>query len=200
MLVSIGDRESDIYELFLEATKDPSGPKLLVRSEKTRNRKLKDASSEQEYLWDCMAAREVDGELKVHIPRRGPRKARDAWVEVRFAEVTLSPTQRNPSGAPVKVWAVYVTERDEEEGIEPVEWMLLTTAPVETFKDAQKRVEWYSGRWGIEMYHRTLKSGCHLDPSAGQQSGWRPVLVYGGSSNLSSNHAGQETGCPCTVF
>ena len=163
MLVSIGDRESDIYELFLEATKDPSGPKLLVRSEKTRNRKLKDASSEQEYLWDCMAAREVDGELKVHIPRRGPRKARDAWVEVRFAEVTLSPTQRNPSGAPVKVWAVYVTERDEEEGIEPVEWMLLTTAPVETFKDAQKRVEWYSGRWGIEMYHRTLKSGCRIE-------------------------------------
>ena len=41
--------------------------------------------------------------------------------------------------------------------------MLLTTAPVETFKDAQKRVEWYSGRWGIEMYHRTLKSGCRIE-------------------------------------
>ena len=84
-------------------------------------------------------------------------------MEVRFAEVTLSPTQRNSSGAPVKVWAVYVTERDEEEEIEPVEWMLLTTVPVETFKDAQKRVEWYSGRWGIEMYHRTLKSGCRIE-------------------------------------
>lgn len=163
MLVSIGDRESDIYELFLEANKDPAGPKLLVRSEKTRNRKLKNAGSEQERLWDYMSAREVDGELKIHIPRRGPRKARDAWVEVRYAETTLSPPQRNPSGASVKVWAVYVTERDEDEGIIPVEWMLLTTAPVETFKDAQKRVEWYSGRWGIEMYHRTLKSGCHIE-------------------------------------
>ena len=162
MLVSIGDRESDIYELFLETTRDPAGPKLLVRAEKTRYRKITDAGLEQAHLWDYMATREVDGELKIHIPRRGPRKARDAWVEVRYAEVVLSPPKRKPNCAPVKVWAVYVTERDEVEGIEPVEWMLLTTAPVETFKDAQKRVEWYSARWGIEMYHRTLKSGCRI--------------------------------------
>ena len=50
MLISIGDRESDIYELFLEANKDPEGPRLLVRAEKTRNRKV-----EQEFLWDFMA-------------------------------------------------------------------------------------------------------------------------------------------------
>ena len=40
--------------------------------------------------------------------------------------------------------------------------MLLTTAPVETFADAKKRVEWYSGRWGIEVHHRTLKRGCRI--------------------------------------
>jgi hypothetical protein len=40
--------------------------------------------------------------------------------------------------------------------------MLLTTAPVESFNDALQRVEWYSGRWGIESYHRTLKSGCRI--------------------------------------
>ena len=32
MLVSVGDRETDIHELFAEATKDSNGPKLLVRS------------------------------------------------------------------------------------------------------------------------------------------------------------------------
>ena len=42
MLVSIGDRESDIYELFLEASKDPHGPHLLVRAEKSRNRKVEE--------------------------------------------------------------------------------------------------------------------------------------------------------------
>ena len=46
MLVSIGDRESDIYELFLETTRDPAGPKLLVRAE-DRYRKITDTGLEQ---------------------------------------------------------------------------------------------------------------------------------------------------------
>jgi len=148
MLVSIGDRESDIYELFLEAAQE-RGPALLVRAEKTRNRKV-----EQGLLWDVMAKKDAAGSLKVHIPRRGSQPARDVWLDTRFAEVTLRPPCGHAS-PPVTVWAVYV--RNEE-----IEWMLLTTAPVTTFDDAAKRVEWYSGRWGIEVYHRTLKSGCRI--------------------------------------
>jgi hypothetical protein len=158
MLVSIGDRESDIYELFLEANKDPAGPRLLVRADKFRNRKV-----EQQHLWDFMAAHSVAGSLKIHIPRNGSSKARDAWMDIRFAEVQLTPPKRCPSSSAVCVWAIYVTERDVEEDIdEPIEWMLLTTVAVTSFEDAQKRVEWYSGRWGIEVYHRTLKSGCRI--------------------------------------
>lgn len=40
MLVSIGDRESDIYELFQTAVHTPHAPKLLVRAERTRHRKV----------------------------------------------------------------------------------------------------------------------------------------------------------------
>ena len=40
--------------------------------------------------------------------------------------------------------------------------MLLTTAEVKDFEDAKQRVEWYSGRWGIEVYHRTLNTGCRI--------------------------------------
>ena len=158
MLISIGDRESDIYELFLEASKDPDGPKLLVRAEKTRNRKV-----EQEFLWDFMCRQDVCGSLKIHVARRGSRKARDAWIDIRFAEVALKPPKSHRGGASVRVWAVYVTERDFDEKVkEPIEWMLLTTVKVASFEDARKRVEWYSGRWGIEVYHRTLKSGCRI--------------------------------------
>lgn len=156
MLVSIGDRESDIYELFMQASKDPDGPGLLVRAEKTRDRKAED-----QYLWDLMLQKPEAGKLKVHIPRRGPRKARDSWVDVRFAQVQLTPPRRCQSGPPICVWAVYVLE-DEQESDEPVEWMLLTTVEVNSFQEAQKRVEWYSGRWAIEVYHRTLKSGCRI--------------------------------------
>lgn len=149
MLVSIGDRESDIYDLFLEATREP-GPKLLVRAEKSRRRK-----TEEDFLWDFMARQTVAGMLKVRVPRRGTSPTRNAWLDIRFAEVTLQPPKGHT--ATVTVWAVYATEQSG-----PIRWMLLTTAPVASLEDARKRVEWYSARWGIEVYHRTLKSGCRI--------------------------------------
>lgn len=161
MLVSMGDRESDIYELFLEASKDPDGPRLLVRAEKSRNRQV-----DQEPLWDFMLKGDVAGSLNIHMPHSGSRQARDVWIDVRFAEVELSPPKRCPSSPPVRVWAVHVLEQIEdgqENAQSPIEWMLLTTVAVASFEDAQKRVEWYSGRWGIEVYHRTLKSGCRIE-------------------------------------
>src|SRR5207247_10313563 len=54
-LISIGDRESDIYELFLEACRDPVGPGLLVRMNRSARRKVGGI-----LLWDFMAARAVD--------------------------------------------------------------------------------------------------------------------------------------------
>jgi len=152
MLISMGDRESDIYDLFLEAAQE-RGPALLIRSERTRQRKV-----DQEFLWDYMAQQPSAGRLKIHIPHSGSRKARDTWLEVRFAKVQLRPPKGHSET--VRVWAVYVQEQDTTE--EPIEWMLLTTVAVKTFADAQKRVEWYSGRWGIEVFHRTLKSGCRI--------------------------------------
>jgi hypothetical protein len=158
LLVSIGDRESDLYELFVEAMKDPGGPGLLVRAEKSRKRKV-----EEQFLWEVMSRRDVAGSLKIHVPRRGSRKARDTWVDLRFAEVELKAPKRSRTLPPVRVWAVHIVEQVSDEMIDsPIEWMLLTTVEVKDVADAQKRVEWYSGRWGIEVYHRTLKSGCRI--------------------------------------
>ena len=156
-LVSMSDRESDIYELLQEATKDPDGPGLLIRAEKSRQRQV-----EHGYLWDDMASAEVADQLQVHIPRRGNQKARDTWVDVRFAQVELLPPKDYSSHPPIQAWAVYVLEKPNDEPVTPVEWMLLTTVPVDTFQDARTRVEWYCGRWGIEVFHRTLKSGCRI--------------------------------------
>jgi hypothetical protein len=157
MLVVIGDRDSDIYELFLETRQNPQGPKLLVRANKSRNRKI-----DQELLWDFMVRQKVAGGLKIHIPHRGSRKARDAWIDIRFAKVALNAPKRYGSRPPISLWAVYVTEKATPRVDEPIEWMLLTTVEVKSFEEAQKRVEWYSARWGIEVYHRTLKSGCRI--------------------------------------
>ncbi len=158
VLVSVGDRESDIYELFLEAAKNPHGPKLLVRCERTRNRK-----TQTDFLWEVMAKQPVAGMQMVRIPRKGCQLERDAKLEVRYAPITLKPP-RGKKYAPVSVWMVYAREIDCPKSVKsPLEWMLLTTAPVDTFEDACERLAWYAKRWGVEIYHRTLKSGCRIE-------------------------------------
>jgi hypothetical protein len=82
-------------------------------------------------------------------------------LEVRFSEVTLQPP-RHSTLSPVGAWAVHLREASAADGDEPIEWMLLTTVAVTTFEEAVERAEWYAARWGIEVFHRTLKSGCRI--------------------------------------
>ncbi|MFH1096728.1 MAG: hypothetical protein ABH886_02760 [Candidatus Desantisbacteria bacterium] len=35
--------------------------------------------------------------------------------------------------------------------------------PVNTFEEALEKVKWYATRWWIEIYHKTLKSGCKIE-------------------------------------
>jgi hypothetical protein len=157
MLVSVGDREADIYELFQEASQDPWNPRLLVRAERTRKRKV-----EQEELWQRMSTEPVAGLLFVRVPRKGSRPARTARVQVRFAQVVLRPP-KNSSLQPLSVWVVYAREGGHGAEVkQPIDWMLLTTVKTESFEQACERLMWYSRRWGIEVYHRTVKSGCRI--------------------------------------
>ena len=158
MLVSIGDREADVYELFHEAMQDPRGPKLLVRAERTRSRKV-----EKKGLWPSMNAEPVAGLLDVSVPRRGSRPARTARLQVRFASIVLSPPEDSKL-PPLGIWAVYAREVGYRASVkEPIDWMLLTTVKTETFEDACQGLSWYGRRWGIEVYHRIIKSGCRIE-------------------------------------
>jgi len=158
MLVSVGDREADIYELFEEATRCSGQPKLLVRAMRGRSRTV-----EQVQLWEKLSQQPVAGIQQVYVPRKGNRQARTAKLLVRFSAIRLD-SPKTKSGAAVKMWAVFAQEIEFGEDVDtPIEWMLLTTVPTKTFKNACQRIAWYSKRWGIEVYHRTLKSGCRIE-------------------------------------
>jgi len=151
-LVSIGDREADLYELFYEASLNR--PELLIRASKGRKRRV-----EEEYLWDKMSSKPVSGFCELFIPRKGSRLARTAKLEIRFSPVTLKPPKAKEL-PPLKLYAVYISETDY---LKPLEWMLLTTVKVQNLTEAKKILKWYTRRWGIEVYHRTLKSGCRIE-------------------------------------
>ena len=157
-LVSMGDRESDIYDLFVLAQKDPDGPELLIRA--VQPRKKTDGTA----LLGTLLERSPEGEMVMTVPRRHNRASREATIEIRVARVELAPPfPRNKGLAPVTLWAIAATEKNAPDGIEPLSWLLLTTISVEALEEALEKVVWYTRRWGIEVFHRTLKSGCKIE-------------------------------------
>lgn len=156
--VSVGDREADVYDLFL--LERPVGVDLLVRA--AQNRKVEGPES---YLWAAMASAAVAATVEVQLGERGKQPARMAELTVRWREVTLRPPKsRAKEHLPsVTVWAVWTVERNPPPGATPVEWLLLTTMPITSTDEALERLAWYALRWGIEVWHKVLKSGCQIE-------------------------------------
>jgi hypothetical protein len=157
-IVSVGDREADVYDLFL--VERPDGVDLLVRA--AQNRKVEGPES---YLWSAMATAPVAATVTVQLGERGAQPGRLAELTVRWREVTLHPPKHRAKErlAKVTVWAVWAVERTPPPGAEPVEWLLLTTVAVTTTEEALERLAWYAARWGIEVWHKVLKSGCQIE-------------------------------------
>ncbi len=116
-------------------------------------------------LWTKVAAQPVVATLTVRVPRRGPQPARQATVAVRWCLVLLRPpTHRTAEKRPsMAVWAVQAVEEQPPAGCEPIEWVLLTTCAIHTPADAVERADWYACRWGIEVWHKVLRSVCRID-------------------------------------
>ena len=169
-VISVGDCEADMFELYRQAAACPHGTKFLVRA--FRERALA-AEEEQEreqekeekltQLWESLRSRPSAGTVKVSLPRRGSRKARLAEVEVRFAEVSVAPPAYLRGAQALRLWAVALLEPAPPEGASAVEWLLLTNLPVTTWEAAVEKTQWYGQRFQIEVFFRTLKSGCRLE-------------------------------------
>jgi hypothetical protein len=156
--VSVGDREADVYDLFLLAR--PSGVDLLVRAAQDRK-----VEQEEKYLWAAMATADLAATVSVHLGARAGQAAREVTLKVRWKQVTLRPpNSREKEKLPtLTLWAVWAVETKPPPGVEAVEWLLLTTVPITTSKQALEILSWYAARWGIEVWHKVLKSGCRIE-------------------------------------
>jgi len=157
-LVSVCDREGDFYELLETALRDPLGPGLVVRAKNDRQ-----LQGEQERLFETVMAQPVAGHMEVQLPRQKNRAARKARLAIRFATVTLCPPQAKPHLPTLTVQVVLAQEEQAPRGAEPIDWRLLSTVAVDGFERACEVMGWYSLRWGIEVFHRILKSGCRVE-------------------------------------
>jgi hypothetical protein len=171
-LIAIGDRESDMFELFDYRRRKAPGVQLLVRAK--HNRCLEEHSRK---LFDHLDALPVMAQARIEVPRQREKKskpskpgrialpARTAHVDVKWDKVTLSPpdTPQTRDLEPVEIYALSVAEPHPPEGAKALRWVLLTTVPIRSRKEALLCLRWYTMRWRIEEWHRVLKSGCHIE-------------------------------------
>ena len=161
LVVSVGDREADIYELLVEAQAHrDEGMGLLVRSQ--YNRSLVD--EEEVLLWEQLSASPLQGTIELKLPRSQGKKPRTVVLSVRFIAVEIAvPVHKRKyqkMDTPVSVHMIELREQGVEDAII---WRLLTTLPVEDLAQAARMARWYAGRWQIEEFHRIVKTGCRVE-------------------------------------
>jgi hypothetical protein len=165
-MIMVCDREADIYELFEEAIDLDVG--LVIRLQ--HDRILEDEEDVQGLrIYDKLAFEKICCQVQVEIPGSGKRVARVAELDVRFTQVTLASqprgiktpqtSHRNDLG----LWVVDLREASPPKNEVPLSWTLVTTVEVNDKKSALQIMHYYKMRWTIELYFKTLKTGCNIE-------------------------------------
>jgi hypothetical protein len=169
--IHVMDREADNYRLL--AAMVTAGDRFVVRARHNR----RPARTDDEGAWETVA--EVAAGAAFRCERQVPlskrhrvaklnathraREARTATLHISASRIIIkTPGRAALTDAPrtLGLNLVRVQELNVPEGGEPVEWILLTTEPIETREQAEAVVDWYRRRWVIEEYFRALKTGC----------------------------------------
>lgn len=179
-VVSISDREGDIYEIFSEAedAESTNSAHVLVRS--NHNRMLDNETDDnQKKIEKKLNRLNVIDQGKLWV-NQGRSNEREAMVNIRACSILIKApnTAKKKTLPSIRVNAVLVSEidppevkgkgRDErkkerQKGNKTLYWVLLTTLPIDSVEDIRRIVKFYSKRWQIEVYFKVMKSGCGID-------------------------------------
>ncbi len=183
-IVCVMDSEADIYDLFAEPRGEPPVD-WVIRARRNRSLvapaggpKLRESLLAQPVLFtQRITVRERKAKTASETrPRHISRPRRTTEVQVRAATVTLCPPRR--SLAAVTLQAVLVSEPHPPAGTPAVEWLLLTTLPIQTVEQVRQIIQYYTVRWMIEVLFRTWKSGGRAEQRRFQDiTRWLPCLA-----------------------
>lgn len=156
--VHVGDRESDIYELF--CTAQELHTHFLVRTCVDRL-----AGDGQHTIADEIGEVQVKGLHRV-VVGDGDGKQSEVVLELRYRRIdVLPPIGKQKNYPALSLTVIHATERDAPENRKAIDWKLITDLPVASSQDAIEKLDWYAQRWKIETFHKILKSGCKAEDS-----------------------------------
>ena len=156
--VHVGDRESDIYELYCKAR--DLGTHFVVRTCVDRL-----AGDGGHTIADEMDEVAVKGLHRIET-RDEHGDVCCATLELRYRRVhVLPPIGKQKQYPKLDLVVIHAVERGAPKGRKPIEWKLITDLPVRSRADAIEKLDWYAMRWKIEVFHKILKSGCKAEES-----------------------------------
>jgi hypothetical protein len=156
--VHIGDRESDIYELFCTARE--AGSHFLLRTCVDRL-----AGDGEHTIAAEMKEVRVQGLHRVEV-RNKQGEMSEAILEIRYRRIrVLPPIGKQKQYPELTLTVLHAQERGTPQGRERIDWKLITDLPVRSRADAIEKLKWYAMRWKIETFHKILKSGCKAEES-----------------------------------
>jgi hypothetical protein len=156
--VHIGDRESDIYELF--CTAEALGTHFLVRTCVDRL-----AGDGKHTIAAEMQEVRIQGLYRLQV-RDEKGHGSPAILEIKYRRIrVLPPIGKHKEYPALSLTVIHAQERGTPHGREKIDWKLITNLPVRSRAEAIEKLEWYSMRWKIETFHKILKSGCKAEES-----------------------------------
>lgn len=180
-LIHVMDREADDYELLGRMVM--GGHRFVVRLSHDRllalppqqrragePAKVHEALSQAQLFFErevelSSRKRDRSAEKRKTYPERRGRLAR-----LQASAMRLSLRRPNGLGSvdvplprSIEVNVVRVWEAEPPEGVEPVEWYLLTSESIGSAAHIERVVDFYRARWLIEEFFKALKSGCSLE-------------------------------------
>jgi hypothetical protein len=154
--VHIGDRESDIYELFCLAQQ--RGAHFVVRTCVDRL-----AGEGDHTIADEMGEAAIKGLHRIEV-RDNDGEPDEAVLEIKYRRIRVQPPIGKQKRYPaLTLTVIHAEERGTPKNRKKIDWKLITDLPVQSRKDAIEKLEWYSLRWKIEVFHKILKSGCRAE-------------------------------------
>lgn len=156
--VHIGDRESDIYELFCLAKELETN--FLIRT--CVNRLAEDGGHT---IAERLQQAKVKGVHRIQA-RTKTGEAYEATLEIKYETLqVLPPIGKRKDYPPLPLTVIHAVERGTPRGREKIVWKLITNLPVNSRSSVIEKLEWYARRWKIELFHKILKSGCQAEES-----------------------------------
>jgi hypothetical protein len=159
--VHVGDRGADIFGVFDEAR--ATGADWLIRA--GRDRALT-APTGAGRLFEYARSLPAAAQRTITVRRENGKNAEEVRLSVAAGLVGLKPVKAESCYRglePVECNVARVWEADPKEGVEPLEWILLTSLPCGTPQEVLEVSEGYALRWMIEEFHKCEKTGCQVE-------------------------------------